>query len=405
MLPAVLNVNNFHYVRGGSDSYFFELSRLLKERGHRIGTFSSESELDVENDLKVAGCPSGVDTSRAAGLGNVRRFLYSSDAARKMEQAVSKFRPDVAHLHIYYGQLTASILAPIHRQGIPLVQTLHEYKLVCATHGLYANGQYCDRCQGHAHWKALLEKCNRGSLSRTALSVAEAYLANALGDRRLVDRYIAVSEYQKRTLLRLGLPGEKLRVVHHFADAAEKPADGPGSYFLYVGRMVREKGIVELLHAYAQLDKPRPPLVLVGGGSDAELIGREIAALKLTGEVVLAGHKNKAELAELYRQCICAINPSRLNETFGLTVLEAMSYGRPVIASNVGALPEMVRHMDTGILVESRAESELARAMELLWRQPAEAMRMGLAAWQMVRDEFSKDAHYRKISSVYREVL
>ena len=172
-----------------------------------------------------------------------------------MSEAVAAFRPDIAHLHIYYGQLTASILKPIRSAGIPVVQTLHEYKLVCPTHGLYAQGAFCDACNGRHYWHASLKRCNRGSLARSGLSMLEAYASEALGSKELVDRFIAVSDYQKRQLVRLGIPEKKLFVLYHFADVATEDSAGTGTYFLYVGRVVKDKGIGTLLQAYSMMGK------------------------------------------------------------------------------------------------------------------------------------------------------
>lgn len=404
MLPSILNINNFHFVRGGSDKYFIELTRLLLEKGHQVRTFASRHAQDIENGWKVSDLPVGVDTNGLGSFRNLVHFLYSAEARKKIEEGLLRFKPDIAHLHIYYGQLTASILSPLRRQSIPIVQTLHEYKLVCATHGLYSRGQFCDRCKGHAYWNALFEKCNRGSLPRTALSVVEAYVSATLGDKTLIDRFIAVSEYQRMQLVRLGISPEKLRVVHHFADPVEDPPKEFGEYFLYVGRMVKEKGLVLLLNAYVKLKKPRPKLVLVGDGGDADLIRCEVQILGLKDDVVFMGHQKGKALSDLYRGCICVINPSLLNETFGLTVLESLANGRPVIVSRIGALPEVVRKDETGLLVQPGNANELTAAMEFMRKNMAEALQMGLAGWHSVKLNYSKETHYEKIREIYQEL-
>jgi len=405
MLPSILNVNNYHFIRGGSDKYFIELTRLLIEHGHQVRTFTSQHEQDIEHGWKVSDLPMGVDTS---GLGNIRNlvhFLYSTEARNKIETGLSRFRPDIAHLHIYYGQLTASILAPLRKRGIPIVQTLHEFKPVCASHGLYSHGRFCNRCHGNAYWNALFEKCNRGSLPRTALSVAEAYISTLLGDKSLIDRFIAVSEYQRMQLMRLGMPGEKLRVVHHFTELAEKPPWEIGNYFLYVGRMVKEKGLTVLLNAYVKLKKPRPKLIFVGKGVDSGMIVREVEMLGLKNEVIFMGYQEGNAISDLYTNCICVINPSLLNETFGLTVLEALAHGRPVIASQIGALPELITDNFTGLLVRPGRIDELTEAMEHMRENTAVARQMGHEGWNLVKLKYSKQAHYDKVRAIYQELL
>jgi glycosyltransferase involved in cell wall biosynthesis len=211
-LPAVLTINNYHYPRGGSDRYFLQLAAMLEKEGHRVATFAAHHSQTAHGELLAVSPPRGVDTDRAGNISNLLRYVFSSDARQRMTEAITAFRPDIAHLHIYYGQLTASILKPIRSAGIPVVQTLHEYKLVCPTHGLYALGAFCDACKGRHYWHAPLKRCNRGSLARSGLSMLEAYVSEALGSKELVDRFIAVSDYQKRQLVRLGIPEKKLCV-------------------------------------------------------------------------------------------------------------------------------------------------------------------------------------------------
>jgi len=130
----------------------------------------------------------------------VLQFLFSPEARRSLCEALEKFKPDLVHLHIYYGQLTASILQPLREAGYPVIQTLHEYKLVCATHGLYANSQFCDACQGRHFWHAVLKRCNRGSIARSFISMTESYLSKALGAGDSVHRFIAVSTFSEKSV-------------------------------------------------------------------------------------------------------------------------------------------------------------------------------------------------------------
>ena len=237
----ILRINNFHFLKGGSDRYFLHVTDLLKKEGHEVATFSADHPLSIHRDWLATSPPHGTDTENPKSVMNIVNYLYSFDAKKNMELAIERFKPDIAHLHIYYGQLTSSILAPLKAAGIPIVQTLHEYKLVCPTHALYAQGKYCDTCQGHNYWKALSKRCNRGSLARTTLSVIESYISDALGSKNKVDHYIAVSEFQKQQLVRLGIPQEKLSVLYHFSDLSSAIITKTRNHFLYVGRIEKTK--------------------------------------------------------------------------------------------------------------------------------------------------------------------
>ena len=175
-------------------------------------------------------------------------------------------KPDLAHLHIYYGKLTASILAPLKKAGIPIVQTLHEYKLICPVYTLISNGQICEACQGHRFYRALPRRCNRGSLARTALSVAESYVSRWAGALSDIDHFIAVSDFVRNKVIEHGVLPEKITKVYNFVDISGVIQNTePGNYLLYFGRLEKIKGIFTLLDAIAPLK--HVPLKLVGDGN------------------------------------------------------------------------------------------------------------------------------------------
>lgn len=401
----VLQVNNYHYPRGGADRYFLDITRLLRQYGYEVGTFASAHEENVDTQWLVVPPPQGVRTGGAQSIGNVARFLYSSEARKRMEQAIDVFKPDIAHVHIYYGQLTASILDPLRRAAVPVIQTLHEYKLVCPTHGLYANGAFCDACKGRHYWKAVSRACNRGSRVRSALSAAEAYLSEFLGARKKVDSFIAVSDFQKNQLERLGVAGHRLKRLYHFASNGPAPKDDPGSYFLYAGRVNRDKGIGVALEAIAVAGRRDLILKVAGTGEDIGSWQAYAESLGIADKVQWVGFKSGAELDDLYDRSRAVINPSMLTETFGLTCLEALGRGRPVIASRVGAFPEVVTDNVDGLLFEAGDSAALAQAMARLLDNPQLVLQMGQQGWEKVIREFSATSHRQKLVQIYESVL
>lgn len=401
----ILQINNFHYPRGGSDRYFLDITHLLHDAGHEVKTFSTAHPKNVDTDFLILPAIRGIDTARAGGIKNILHFLFSNNARCKMQEAIDKFKPDIAHLHIYYGQLTASILLPLRKAGIPIVQTLHEYKLVCPTQGLYANGQFCDACKGKHFWNAALKRCNRGSIARSCLSMLESYLSNALGASNNIQQFIAVSSFQKKQLIRLGVPENKVTVLYHFSNPVTNPPSYPGKYFLFVGRILEEKGIDVLLNAFALLDCTAPPLKIVGSSDNLQQWQNKSVDLGLKNRIEWVGFKTGKELTQLYQNCLALINPSLLNETFGLTCLEAMSQGRPVIASQVGAFPEVITHNHDGILVKTGSSIALAKAMRQLIEEPQHTMIMGQNSLEKVTNLFSRSSHYQKLCEIYKKII
>jgi len=390
-------VNNYGYIRGGSDRYFFDLTNLLRENGHSV------SELVSRDSRNVSSTPWDVRGFRPEKpeAGDLLRFFYSRDAKKVARRLVEKERPDLVHLHIYYGQMTASILGEFKARGIPVVQTLHEYKLICPIATMLRNGRVCDACCSGSFWKAAVHRCNRGSLTRSIVSSVEAYTSRGLGSVRNVDHFIAVSDFVRETMIKYGVSPGKISTVHNFIECAEfTPGNDPGNYFIYFGRLEEIKGIRTLL---AALERVGGKLVIAGEGdfrAEAEKLAKERHL-----DVEFVGFRKGTELHDLIRRSRCVLVPSEWNETFGLVILEANALGKPVIASRIGGMPEVIQDGTTGMLFESGDVTELAEAMRWMWNNPIGAIEMGRRGRKESQDKFGKQEHYRKIMSIYERAF
>ena len=230
----------------------------------------------------------------------------------------------------------------------------------------------------------------------------EAHCSDILGAKKSINHYITVSNFQKQQLIKLGIPEDRLSVLHHFINTIGSPIK-EGQYFFYAGRILENKGIKILLDAYALLKK-RPPLKIAGDGIEIDFWKKYCSKINIHEEVEWLGFKDGTQLSELYAGCLATINPSLLNETFGLTCLEALSRGRPVIASNIGALPEVISDGIDGILIRPGDIQELHCAMANLIDNPAAAFDMGNNGLQKVKKMFTKEFHYESLLSIYKKV-
>lgn len=398
---TILNISQNYHVRGGSDKIFFALGELLRRKGHRVIPFTAHSPDNLATEWNRF-FPRAADFEKP-GPGDVFRFVYSLSAKRAIRQIIEQFHPDIAHLHIYYGKITASILAELKRAGIPIVQTLHEYKLICPVYTLVSNGHICEACEGHHFWRALPRRCNRGSLARTALSVLESYVSHWLGAVHQVDRFIAVSNALRQKMVQHGLPEEKIVTLHNWVDCTEiPPAKQPGEYFLYFGRIERIKGVFTLIEASAQI--PSIPLLLVGEG---EARSEVVDLIRSKGYLHIRwlGFKSEIELRELIHRSICTVIPSEWFEPFGMTVLESFSHGRPVIGTSLGGLPEMIDHGINGFLFEPGDAAMLASYLDWMSRHPHQAVAMGQAGRAKVEESFSPESYYEGLMKIYTDVL
>nr|WP_319491760.1 glycosyltransferase family 4 protein [uncultured Desulfobacter sp.] len=396
---TILNAGQNYRITGGSDRYLLSLERLLKKNGQKVIPFTAFHPGNLNSQWSKF-FPKPVNFSNP-GVHDLLRYLYSIPAQKGIEQLIKITRPDIAHLHIYYGQLTSSILKPLRKANIPIVQTLHEYKLICPTYSLWAFNEPCKKCKGNHFWHAITCRCNRGSLSRSFLSCLEAYISLWLGAQNL-DHYIAVSDFLRNKIINMGMPSEKITTVHNFIDCRRiKPATATGKYILYFGRLETTKGIYTLLDAIGQL--PNVPLWVVGDGNERENIKKYIEQNRINN-VMLLGFKTGKDLQKIIKESICSVSPSECYETFGLTLIESFSFGRPVIASAIGGMTEVVDDGVDGWLIPSGDENMLRDKINWMFCNKKAAQEMGINGRIKVENQFNPDIHYQKILNVYQKV-
>ncbi|MBW4698325.1 MAG: glycosyltransferase family 4 protein [Aphanocapsa lilacina HA4352-LM1] len=403
MPSTVLKVSQNYFVRGGSDRYFFSLAALLEKKGHRVIPFAARHRENLPTPF-APYFPDPVDFASPSPADLVR-FVHSRPAALALARLLAEHRPRLAHLHIYYGQLTTSILPVLRRAGIPVVQTLHEYRLACPVSTLIdAQGRLCQACDGKDYWRAVAGRCNRGSLARSLLSAAEAYHARLLGgvvDH--IDRFITVSHFQRRKLAELGVPAEKMSTVHNFVDVSQIAVNPePGEYFLYFGRVERLKGIFTLIEAAAPLG--RTPLLIVGEG-EARAEAEALVERRGLSHIRLLGPKGGKELQRLIGGSLACVLPSQWYENCPMSVLEAYAHSRPVIGSDIGGIPELVDPESDGWLFAAGDVEALRGRLLAALADREQTRSMGLAGREKVERRFSEERHYEQILDVYSKVL
>lgn len=398
---SILNVSQNYFVRGGSDRMYFENERLLSASGHKVIPFAAASAHNRTSSWSRY-FPAAADFDNP-GPRDLIRYVYSTAASKALHRLLSDWQLDIAHLHIYYGKLTASILPTLRRFRIPVVQTLHEYKLICPVYSLVSNGQICEACEGSHYYRALPRRCNRGSLTRTALSVVESYVSRLVGCVDLVDHFIAVSDFLRSKMVEYGVPPEKVTTVRNFVDCSEvTPNSREGEYVLYFGRLESVKGVETLLEAIAPLKEVS--LLVVGDGSLGDRLRRVVVERNLDHVEVL-GFREGAELDEIIRSSICTVVPSEWYEPLATTVLESYRHSRPVIASRIGGLVEMVEDGNDGILIEPASPNSLTEAIRWMVEHRDKAVEMGINGRQKVETNFSPEHYLEQLLGVYERVL
>lgn len=394
----VVNIGHYYHVKGGSDSYMLALEALLRQHGHNVAPFASQHPDNLPSAWSNY-FPTSIDTRHPSSR-DIFRFIYSRDARCGLDRMLDAFAADIAHLHIYYGQLTPAIFAALRKHDVPVVQSLHEYKLTCPVYTHYSNGRICEACEGSRFYRALPRRCNRGSFGRTLASVLESYTSRWLGDTRAVDQFIAVSRFMRAQMLKHGtLREEQISVLHNFVDPeAFAPQARPGDYFLYFGRLAGNKGIDTLLRAFAPLSEQR--LVIAGDGEERARL--EALSGKLgAGNVSFVGFKRGDQLAQLIRQAMCVVIPSEWYENCPMSVLESLAHAKPVIGSDIGGIPELIAPNRDGWLFPAGDVEALRDCLAQAAAAGDSLGDMGLAGRRKIEDQFSPAVHYRQLMDIY----
>lgn len=399
---TLLSVNNYYYPRGGAEVVFLRHNDLLTGRGWSVVPFCMQHP-DNRSTPWSGYFVEEVELGRSYAPGQrVRKGLkaiYSLEARRKVDALIDLVVPDICHAHNVYHHISPSVLGAVKRRGVPLVMTLHDLKLACPAYSMLSRDGVCERCRGGHLYQVALQRCVRGSLGLSLVVMAESYLHRLLQSYvRNVDHFVVPSEFYLRKLEEWGFRGERFSYVPNFVDASRvRPNPSPGSRFVYFGRLSVEKGVATLVRAVA------------AAGVGVDVIGRgpqleELRALaeELEADVRFAGFLTGDALDEAISGARAVVLPSEWYENAPLSVLEAYALGKPVIASSMGGLPELVAHGETGWIFDAGRVDELAALLASVRALPdAEVKAAGQRARDRVSTQFSPERYLENIGRVY----
>ena len=401
----LLSINNYHYRRGGAEVVFLEQNRLFEEIGWEVVPFAMRHPDNLPSPHEKHFV-SEIEFGRTYGplqkLRHAASIVYSGDARNNLKRILAEGRPDVAHLHNVYHHLSPSFLPLLKRAGVPVVMSLHDLKLACPAYTMLSQGRICERCKGGRIHNVALHRCIKGSLPLSGLVLAETAIHRMLGlYARNVDRFVVPSRFYIDKLVEWGWPRARFVHVPNFVDAqALRPASDAGEGFLYVGRLAPEKGLETLLRA-GVLSGQRVSFV---GTGPMEPRLRALAGQSGVDARFL-GYRTGADLHEAIRAARAVVLPSTWYENAPISVMEAYALGRPVIASRIGGLPEMVREGLTGATVAAGDAEALAAELTRFAAMPADqVLAMGRAARTFVETVFSTHAYRRALLSLYGEL-
>ena len=401
----ILHVNKFLYRRGGAEGYMLDVAELQADAGHEVAFFGMQHPdnppqrfaAHLPPFVQLEPPPPGLRRRAAA----TARMLWSTSARRGIQAVAGEFRPDVAHLHNVYHQLSPSVLRPLAELGVPVVLTLHDYKLACPSYQLLDHGRVCQACLGGRFHRAAIRRCKDDSLGASLVLAVESAAHRALGAWDPVRTFISPSRFMAATMTRAGVYPERLRHLDHFVDARPLPAKTtPGGPVVFAGRLAPEKGVDLLVRAIGMLPAGARLEVAGEGAERARL--EALAAEHAPGRVRFHGRLERDRLLGLVRSATVVAVPSRWHENQPMAVLEAFACGVPVVVSDLGGLPELVTPGRDGEVVASGDAPALAAALDRILADPGRALEMGRAARAKVEERFTPERHLSQLERIYR---
>ena len=398
----ILYVNKFHYLKGGSEKYYFELAELMKEKGHKVAFFSMENEKNIKTEDKEYFVKE-IDLDTGSKL-KALDVIYSKENEKRMTEALEDFKPDIVHINNFQRQLSASIIKAINKKDIPIVFTAHDMQAICPASAMLYKGKICEECIQKGYKACLGKKCIKDSKLKSILSVIEAKYYRKNKIYKKIDYIIAPSEFIKNQLIKGKLEYKKIQTLHNFVtDEKNKLNNVIGDYAFYFGRLSIEKGILNLIEAIKNIDNGK--LVIAGDGPEKEKIIRFIEENELENKVKLVGYLGQNEIKSYIRNARFIVVPSIWYENCPYSILETMEIGKPIIGSRIGGIPELIENEKNGYLYKYDDVKELSERMEKLFTNTSIVRNQGEMSRKIYEEKYSEDIYYNEIMKIYNTLV
>jgi len=383
----ILLIHNYYTQHGGEDVVFESEKLLLERYGHKVITFTEDNaKLSKVNPLKIAV-----------------NAVWSREAQRKILKLIEEKKPNVVHFHNTFLRISPAAYYVVKKKGIPVVQTLHNYRVICPGSLLMRNGHVCENClKKRVPWPGVIHGCWRNSKAGTAIVATMLVVHRLLKTwAEKVDVYIALTEFARRKFIEGGLPAEKIVVKPNFVYPDPGSGEHKGNFALFVGRFSKEKGVRTLLSAWRLLKGI--PLKIVGDGPLMAEVKEHVERERLVIEVL--GWRPREEVFALMQAASFLLFPSEWYEGFPMAIAEAFACGLPVIASKLGAMAEIIEDGRTGLLFEPKNPEDLAAKVEWLLSHPQELAWMSKEARAEYEAKYTAERNYEMLMAIYHRVL
>ncbi|HEV2730009.1 MAG TPA: glycosyltransferase, partial [Terriglobales bacterium] len=387
----ILIIHNSYQQPGGEDVVVDQETRLLERNGHKVSVYKrSNDEID--------------HLSFGQRLGLISRMVSAGDTKDAVRRLLRDFNPDVVHVHNTFLMVSPSVYEVCQEEGVPVVQTLHNYRLLCPASTLYRENEPCEECVTHTLLRSVRRGCYRDSrlMSAAIALMLQTHRSRQTWERQ-IDAYVAISSFVREKFVQTGLPAGKISVKPNFVDPDPGERSDHGDYALFVGRLSPEKGLLTLLQAWERLPSA-VPVVIAGDGPMRPQLEAEVARKRLS-RVHFAGRLRRQEAYDAIKKAAFLVVPSIWYEPFGLVVAEGFACGTPVLGASVGGIEEMLEDQVTGLHFTPGDPEELAKKVAWAWTHATELAEMGKAARRVYEDRYTANTNYDLLMRIYDSAI
>lgn len=373
----------------GEDSVYRNEHSLLKAQGAEVSVFERFNDLIDESTL-AKRMKLGLNTA------------WSNKTYCDLSDLIKKTQPDIAHFHNTFPLISPSAYVACYDNQVPVVQTLHNYRLICPNGLLLRNALPCEDCVGPSLIPALRYRCYRGSLPATGAIVWMLARHRWQGTyRRMVNRFIALTDFSASRYVKGGFPKDQIEVKPNFLLNVPKRGGGKGNYAVYVGRLAEEKGVRTLLSAWKAMNGL--PLKILGDGPLRSPL--ESLAKKANLPIEFLGYCKQEQIHKIVGEGQCLIVPSEWYEGFPMVILEAYACGTPVVAARIGSLDEIVKEGESGVKFEPGNPVDLANTVKKLLADPHGIRRIRAAAYFHFQQQYTSERNYLQLMGIYKRAI
>jgi glycosyltransferase involved in cell wall biosynthesis len=403
----IVLANKYFYPKGGDCLYTLRLMKLLQNNGHTVIPFGMDHPQNIDTGYEKYFVPY-IDFNvelKKHGLANAlkvaSRAVVNSTAAQSMRRLIDDYEPDIVHLQNIHHQLTPAIAEAAKSRGIPVVWTMHDYILACPNDNLLRDGKICMECVTGANYPMVLHRCKKGSFGASILAALERTIYSPKLLQKAVFKFICPSKFMAGILQQTGIARNKIAALPNFLISDNFTSTG-NDYFLYIGRLTIEKGVDTLIDAFGITNQSK--LIIAGEGPLGDQLKSKVIKADYKN-ISFVGHQSPENIQKLLAGCLASIIPSICYENFPYAVMESMAAGKPVIASRIGGIPEMIDHQINGLLFEPGNSDQLAQMIENIGNNKSMAIKYGQAGKAKVIIEYSGQKHYENLIDIYRQAL